>query len=189
MKKKLVIVLFLSFVMLQFLNCFQLYIQAREMYDNKMGSGDKMSTINNNIYFAKSEHEVNDFKLKCDSNQDILFIVVDGQKTKSLNDFILQIGNQLNFPNNCLDNFAGFCDWLTDLSWIRNEVQVIIHIKNYDSFMSTSQENKKLVIKTLKEYILPYWEGKPGTSSVVDCSLNGSPRHFDIFLSNGLDAK
>lgn len=39
------------------------------------------------------------------------------------------------------------------------------------------------IIETFREYVLPYWEGVPGTHSVVDCWPGESPRRFNVYYT------
>ena len=65
---------------------------------------------------------------------------------------------------------------MRDLSWIESD-SFILCITNYDDFLSTNLEEKKIIMNMFQNTILPWWD-----EEVVKFVVDGERKKFNIFI-------
>ena len=66
------------------------------------------------------------------NNLDKYYVVlIDGEKATTLEDFLNQMYEKLNFPYKKYANYNAYLDWMRDLSWLK-EKEVAIVILNFE---------------------------------------------------------
>ncbi|MBQ6945250.1 MAG: hypothetical protein IJN43_13120 [Ruminococcus sp.] len=73
-------------------------------------------------------------------------------------------------------NWERYEDWLTDLSWVKQN-SIILIIKNYSKLLIEYSESKEYIMNNFKNVILPWWE-----KDVVMYMVGGRKRDFNIYL-------
>lgn len=109
----------------------------------------------------------------------IKYVVVDGSKIKSMEDFVDYVEKELDFPTSCehgIAMLARFEDWIRDLSWFNYDTYIFI-IYNYKEFMKNNEKEKKLIISIFEELILPWWE-----KDVLECVNGEETKNFQLYL-------
>ena len=150
-----------------------------------MGFLTNVSAQNKLIEIDKKE--ITSIKVNSDQNKMLLCIELDAGDWKSDEDFFKNIGKKMNFPKShwnqeswCLDEFE---DLMTNLMWT-GDSSIVIIIKNLSMFNQKDREvEKNVLIECFQDNILPFWEGKPGTGSVVDCLPCMKPKQFNVYYT------
>ena len=98
-----------------------------------------------------------------------------------------EFGLKMCFPQSVWNtqtyNYNLFVDLMRNLMWLENK-PVIIVIENLSSFNNTNGiTTKSLLFRCFQKIILPFWEGKPGTGSVVDCLPCMKPKQFNVYYT------
>lgn len=120
-------------------------------------------------------------------NKNLLCVEFDAKDWKDDEDFFEDIGRKIKFPQSrwnyeswCLDEFE---DLMRDLIWTGDKSIVII-IKNLSKFnRNDSEVERHILTECFENVILPFWEGKPGTHSVVDCYPCMKPKKFNVYYT------
>lgn len=121
-------------------------------------------------------------------NQNVIFFrKFDASLWKNDSDVFEDFGSKMCFPtdiwNKDTSNYALFTDLMRNLMWTENK-SVVIVIKNLENFTTiTGITTKNLLFQCFEKYILPFWEGKPGTRSVVDCLPYMKPKQFNVYYT------
>jgi RNAse (barnase) inhibitor barstar len=110
-------------------------------------------------------------------NGNYRMITLNGKEIKERSSFFSIMEKELDFPEPCNNLFARFDDWITDLSWLPNDIGICIVIENSNDFLSSDLEFKDNLFEDFEEDILPYWEFE--VSSVMK---DGVPRNFYVVL-------
>lgn len=133
--------------------------------------------LNNRIIRVPQE-ELNHY-LETLIKHDYIIVGLDGEKIKTIDDFLSSIEESLSFPRPCEGVLARFDDWITDLSWIGREKGICIYIKSFSSFISKAEDEwfKKYILDDFESNILPFWE-----SEVVHIVKDGFTRRFVVIV-------
>ena len=126
-------------------------------------------------------------KVNMKENKNLLWVEFDAKDWKDDEDFFEDIGRKIKFPQSrwnyeswCLDEFE---DLMRDLIWTGDKSIVII-IKNLSKFnRNDSEVERHILTECFENVILPFWEGKPGTHSVVDCYPCMKPKKFNVYYT------
>lgn len=123
----------------------------------------------------KTEHKV---------DEETCFIFSDAAEWNSIEDFYREVERKFHVPNSLkILNFHCYLDRIRNLYWFK-PTKIVWLIVNLSKF--TKQKDKSAgedIIETFEEYVLPYWEGIPGTHSVVDCCPGESARQFNVYYT------
>lgn len=132
--------------------------------------------MNNNVIFI-SKKESNSLYSK--TQEDILKVIIDGEKICSWSDYWNAISNAFSFPelpSYMKPDYHSYYDLMTDLSWLKNE-NIILIFENADSFLANDLQLKNNIIKDFKEFLLPFWE-EEASKTVV----NGKKKNFSVYF-------
>ena len=140
-----------------------------------------------NSMIKVGKNEVVAIKSSLIENKDLLFVEVDAHNWAKDEDFFEDIGKKMEFPRSlwnheswCLDEFE---DLMRDLVWTENKSIVMI-INNLSEFnYGNSEVDQHILAECFKNVILPFWEGIPGTHSVVDCYPCMKPKEFNVYYT------
>lgn len=145
------------------------------------------SSVSANSVVKTNTREIAEIKSRLIKDKKLLYAEFDANDWKSDEAFFEDIGTKIKFPislwNNeswCIDEFE---DLMRDLIWTGDK-SVVIVIKNLSIFNQNNNEVKKdILIECFENTILPFWEGKPGTHSVVDCYPCMKPKKFNVYYT------
>ena len=107
--------------------------------------------------------------------------IIDGNDIQTEEDYYKNITEKFEFPqfNNKLCNYAGYLDWIEDLSWLDQKfgnIDISLIIKNYrKAFNGNFNDLDCYVIKLFIEDILPCWE-----------NYEIDPKKFNVYLVENL---
>jgi hypothetical protein len=101
---------------------------------------------------------------------------IDGREISDLNQFFEIIWDVFHFPRTGYVNYHAYLDWIRDLSWLEAGEYVFV-IKNHGDFMAKDKNNKEMVLRSLKNEVLPWWE-----ADIEQFQVQGKARHFSVFL-------
>lgn len=73
-------------------------------------------------------------------------------------------------------NWSAFDDLMTDLDWLDYDKHIIA-IHSYDLLFSDEPEARKILMKYLKDSILPFWE-----EDVLSTVVDGKRKEFTVYL-------
>ena len=145
--------------------------------------GNNIKTIDNNMVAY--------------TNRNNAFVVeINGEEVKNEKDWLYIMAEKFHFPvfleeekkvvewfdgaygysRNYFMNWEQYEDWLTDLSWVKQN-SIILIIKNYSKLLIEYSESKEYIMNNFKNVILPWWE-----KDVVMYMVGGRKRDFDIYL-------
>lgn len=103
-------------------------------------------------------------------------IEINGVDIQSWNDYIFRIEEKMKFPTTCIDSIDRYLDWIRDLSWLNSDGYVLI-IYNYSQFLSKDTRIKGIVMDSLKDTVLPFWQ-----EEVERCVVEGKAKPFNVYL-------
>ena len=109
------------------------------------------------------------------NSNDCYIAIIDGKENKDWNSYRDTIERLFKFPTK-KNNYDGYSDWMRDLSWIESD-SFILCITNYDDFLSTNLEEKKIIMNMFQNTILPWWD-----EEVVKFVVDGERKKFNIFI-------
>lgn len=122
-----------------------------------------------------SAQEFKTIKKELQDDDNIFWIEIDGIKCEKRKAFFDVISEIIRAPIP-IKGFAGYDDWMTDLSWISQE-KIVFVIYRYDEFLKGDLEAKKNIIFGFTDLILPWWD-----TEVCYHTVGGKPRQFDVYL-------
>ena len=98
-------------------------------------------------------------------------------------DLFFKINSKIfKYPKYCIyANLNGFLECQMDLRWI-NQNKITWIIKGFTSSKIKSI-SKNVILSAIKDYLIPYWDGTPGTQSVVDCIPHRHPKEFNVYYT------
>lgn len=73
-------------------------------------------------------------------------------------------------------NWSAFDDLMTDLDWLDYDKHIIA-IHSYDLLFSDEPEAREILMKYLKDSILPFWE-----EDVLSTVVDGKRKEFTVYL-------
>ena len=83
-------------------------------------------------------------------------IVINGDDAKDKQSFLIAMEKEFKFPDSCANNLDAFLDYMRDLSWIDNDIILIIYHK--DHLLCSDIDARDLIIEIcFHQCILPYW--------------------------------
>ncbi|WP_250228384.1 barstar family protein [Anaeropeptidivorans aminofermentans] len=103
-------------------------------------------------------------------------VEINGVDVQSWNDYILKIEEKMKFPTTCIDSIDRYLDWIRDLSWLDSDGYTLI-IYSYSQFLSKDARIKAIVMDSLKETVLPFWQ-----EEVERCVVGGKSKPFNVYL-------
>ncbi|MCK5876522.1 MAG: barstar family protein [Candidatus Marithrix sp.] len=83
--------------------------------------------------------------------------LIDGNVITNKESFFKEFNKKLQFPEYFGDNWDGFYDCITDLSWIKEDGSYLIIYENSFNFQSNNSENWKIANGILFEAV-DYWK-------------------------------
>lgn len=130
--------------------------------------------MNNKIIYQSQTH-IETIREQAYSNDDVFYVEVNGRECKRFSDYLVDISHKLYFPT-VVNGFAGYDDWITDLTWLRQN-NIIMVISNYQEFLKDDMSYRKKIIEHLEQSVLPWWE-----TEVSSCVVEGKPKTFIVYL-------
>jgi len=117
------------------------------------------------------------------SNQPGLFVAeIDGEAVSTWADYAKEIQRVFCFPKDIIAmdapimNYYAYMDWIRDLSWLHADGYALI-IRHPDALMKDSPRERQIVLETLEDTVLPWWE-----SDVEKCVVEGKAKPFNVYL-------
>jgi RNAse (barnase) inhibitor barstar len=106
------------------------------------------------ISFVKSHILVN-----LDNNE-YFIAVLDGERSKTIEAFLYEIGEVFNFPDYYGENMNAFYECINDLSWIDKPNYALV-IKNYSQFLINEADGTSKEFLLILDNISKEWENVP----------------------------
>jgi hypothetical protein len=128
-----------------------------------------------NQILAMSTKQYQELKDKHE-NGSIFIAEIDGNDISDLNQFLKTVWKIFRFPNTGYFNYYAYLDWIRDLDWLKAEGYLFV-IKNQSALMVKDIAKKKLVIDSLKNEVLPWWE-----SGIEQFQVQGRAKSFNVYL-------
>lgn len=122
--------------------------------------------------------EYKNIKSKIDSKGTYL-VEIDGGEIPNVSSFFENIEEQYDFHTlngTWGKNWSAFDDLMTDLDWLDYDKHIIA-IHSYDLLFSDEPEARKILMKYLKDSILPFWE-----EDVLNTVVDGKRKEFTVYL-------
>ena len=122
--------------------------------------------------------EYKNIKSKIDSKGTYL-VEIDGVEIPNVSSFFENIEEQYDFHTlngTWGKNWSAFDDLMTDLDWLDYDKHIIA-IHSYDLLFSDEPEARKILMKYLKDSILPFWE-----EDVLNTVVDGKRKEFTVYL-------
>lgn len=104
-------------------------------------------------------------------------VEIDGRNCKVSSDYLTEVSIKFRFPM-ISKGYDGYLDWIRDLLWIKEE-KIVLVIDNFEEFLCEDQDGRHTFVRTLEEYVFPWWE-----SEVCEHMVEGKPRSFMVYLIN-----
>lgn len=169
-KKSMAVCFMLLFFVTSF--CFT----GKAAIENKM---EKTTLKDNNIYTWQVHHNAL-------PESGVRFVFTDALCWKSSNDFYKDIEKKFRVPSSLpILNFDCVADRLRILTWIKSQRPIVWLIKGLTEYKDSDDKDFVIdIIDVLKNYVVPFWEGRSGTHSCVDLGpFSLSPRSFNIYYT------
>lgn len=110
-------------------------------------------------------------------NQESVFIAeIDGKKVNNLNEYFEAVWKAFHFPNTGYLNYYAYLDWIRDLDWL-NSKGYVFAIHNSDNLLRASLHERKIILDSLEEEVIPWWESK-----VEQYQVEGKIKPFAVYL-------
>ena len=125
-----------------------------------------------------TREEYNNIKSKIDLKETCL-VEINGRKIPNENSFFDDIEELYNFRTlngTWGRNWSAFDDLMTDLDWIEYDKHIMA-IHSYGLLFSDEPEAKIILMKYLKDSILPFWE-----EDVLNIVVGGKRKEFTVYL-------
>ena len=130
--------------------------------------------MNNKVIYTSS-NDFNIIKEDLTRNNKIFWVEIDGRNISNLSEYFFSISNLCIFPIPAR-SWAGYNDWKTDFTWIREDAIVIV-INNFGCFLRSDLSSKVKVVEKFQNSILPWWE-----EDVMDHVVDGKTKKFTVYL-------
>ena len=131
--------------------------------------------MTNKIYYITA-NELDCEREKLNSLKNIWIAELDGSQISNWIEYAHSIEKAMYFPTPCDKSFPAYSDWICDLSWLNADGYILI-IKNYKDLMSKDLEKREIVLRSLENDVLPWWE-----SDVERYVVEGKAKPFNVYL-------
>lgn len=121
-------------------------------------------------------------------DKETYFIFSNASHWSGIEDFYKEVERKFKVPDRLkILNIQCYLDRIRNLYWFK-PTKIVWFIKDLSKFTKCEdsldgQPAGECIIETFKEYVLPFWEGIPGTGSVVDCWPGESTRQFNVYYT------
>jgi hypothetical protein len=135
-----------------------------------------------NDFTAISRDNIQQIINQFQNDSDVFFSLIDMNTCNHINDFYKQIEENFCVPSYLpILNISCLADRTRMLNWLKHYKPIIMVILDLSKMRLKDQPR---IITCFRDYVLPYWEGNPGTLSVVDQGEDSRPpRKFDIYYT------
>ena len=103
-------------------------------------------------------------------------VVIDGKKVQALEDFLIIMENEFDFPRPCKGSIDRCLDWMTDLTWYDFKKFELV-ITNRKEFVKDDIALRNDILSWFTRIILPFWE-----EEVLEVTVGGELKEFDVYL-------
>ena len=111
------------------------------------------------------------------AKQDSVFIAeIDGKNIQNINQYLKEIWDVFKFPITGYINYHAYLDWIRDLEWLNSNGYLFV-IQNYCDFMKNSPNDRQIILNSLENLVIPWWEGE-----VEKCVVEGKAKLFNVYL-------
>ena len=101
---------------------------------------------------------------------------INGKDIKTMDDYLSSAWKVFHFPQTGHVNYYAYLDWVRDLDWLTADA-FILTIYNFNSFMEQSPKEKEVVIRSLENTVIPWWE-----SGIEQFQVGGRAKPFKVYL-------
>lgn len=125
-----------------------------------------------------TREEYKNIKSEIDFRETYL-VEIDGGEIPNVSSFFEKVEELYNFHTlngTWGKNWSAFDDLMTDLDWLDYDKHIIA-IHSYDLLFSDEPEARKILMKYLKDSILPFWE-----EDVLSTVVDGKRKEFTVYL-------
>ena len=125
-----------------------------------------------------TREEYKNIKSEIDLRETYL-VEIDGGEIPNVSSFFEKVEELYNFHTlngTWGKNWSAFDDLMTDLDWLDYDKHIIA-IHSYDLLFYDEPEARKILMKYLKDSILPFWE-----EAVLSTVVDGKRKEFTVYL-------
>lgn len=125
-----------------------------------------------------TREEYKNIKSEIDFRETYL-VEIDGGEIPNVSSFFEKVEELYNFHTlngTWGKNWSAFDDLMTDLDWLDYDKHIIA-IHSYDLLFSDEPEAREILMKYLKDSILPFWE-----EDVLSTVVDGKRKEFTVYL-------
>jgi len=109
--------------------------------------------------------------------QSAIFVaVIEGKRIANLSQYLEAVWKAFKFPQTGHVNYYAYLDWICDLSWLHADGYALI-LKDYPDFMSDDTRNRDIVINSLSDKVLTWWQ-----SDIEQFQVEGKAKPFNVYL-------
>ena len=101
---------------------------------------------------------------------------INGQNIKNMDDYLSAVWKAFRFPRTGHVNYYAYLDWIRDLNWLGAD-SYIFAIKNFKTFMDKSPKEREIILKSLENTVIPWWD-----SEIERYQVGGKVKPFNIYL-------
>ena len=95
---------------------------------------------------------------------------------KSMDDYLSEVWKVFHFPQTGHVNYYAYLDWIRDLDWLGTDAYVFA-IRDFKTFMEKSLKEKELILKSLENTVIPWWD-----SEIEKFQVAGMAKPFKVYL-------
>jgi hypothetical protein len=106
----------------------------------------------------------------------IFIAEIEGKEISDLSQFLEAIWEAFQFPNTGHVNYYAYLDWIRDLDWLNAKGFALI-IKDSTAFMDKDVEKRNIVLGSLEQEVLTWWE-----SDIEQFQVQGKARPFNVYF-------
>ena len=112
-----------------------------------------------------------------DAKQNAIYVgEIDGKEARNLDEYLEMIWKAFQFPDTGYVNYHAYMDWICDLSWLNANGYILV-FHNFDKLLAQSSRDRQIIIESIDEDVLPWWEGE-----VERCVVGGKAKPFNVYL-------
>ena len=134
------------------------------------------------VFSQKTDIEIAKLIEQTKKDKSVFLAVADVYNVDTPDSFFRINSKIFKYSKYCIyANLNGFLEYQMDLRWI-NQNKITWIIKGFTSSKIKSI-SKNVILSAIKDCLIPYWDGAPGTHSVVDCIPHRHPKEFNVYYT------
>lgn len=112
-----------------------------------------------------------------DARKDGVFCAeINGKNIKNMDDYLSAVWKVFRFPQTGHVNYYAYLDWIRDLDWLDASAYIFV-IRDSKVFMSESPKEREVILKSLENTVIPWWD-----SEIGEFQVEGKAKPFHVYL-------